>query len=86
MWMCMLLHFRTLLKLSQKSQTFFYTMAAEQPTLRARARLNLGMEFRLGDSCIGGMLPSGNRGEQKASQVLHILEDGGKSSSSVREA
>lgn len=61
-------------------------MAAEQPTLRARARLNLGMEFRLGDRCIGGMLSSGNRGEQKASQVLHILEDGGKSSSSVKEA
>lgn len=79
----MLLHFRTLLKLSQNSQTFFYTMAAEQ---RARARLYLGMEFRLGDSCIGGMLPSGNRGEQKASQMLYILEDGGKSSSSVKEA
>lgn len=61
-------------------------MAAEQPALRVRARLKLGMELRLGESCVGGILLSGNRGEQEDSWVLHILEDGGKASSSVEEA
>lgn len=59
-------------------------MAAEQPSLRARARLNLGIELRLRDSRIGGRLPSGNRGEQEASLVLPILGDGGKASNSVK--
>lgn len=47
---------------------------------------NLRMEFRLGDSCVGGMLRSGNRGKGKTFQVLHILEDSGEASSSVKRA
>lgn len=67
-------------------KAFFYTVAAERASLSASARLNLGVEFRLGDSCTGGMLLSGNRGAQETSQVLLILEDGGKASSSAKEA
>lgn len=61
-------------------------MAAERASLSASARLNLGVEFRLGDSCTEGMLLSGNREAQETSQVLLILEDGGKASSSAKEA
>lgn len=68
----------------RRLKVFFYTMGAKQPTLRARTRLNLGMEFRLGDCCIEGMLPSDNKGEQQTSGCIISCRMGEKSSSSVK--